>query len=440
MWRQTLAGILTAVSVAYSSTCEQRTVPSVHRAEAWGPCVKLPGEEPHKFSVSRGWQCTVRSSTPIACQGLDPLLLLSSKAGQPTSLASWISEVAGNCPKSTGGDSRYDFHPIAATTKSEIVSVGGVQARISSVVCECQIAIKKTACPAAKCGVTKGQMRDWGEFTGFVTNFNAAYHFRFDAYTESKPITAANRAAVRKVFKERYEAALADRADQFADCEKTISAANVDAEQTPSSSQGLKRCVVYSNRRRNNGIVIEGSQHWTNTATRCTMLNPLVGEFFSQAGYNTKNHRKVDHQLQKIKNEVRSRVDSGFPNAQRSVQVYQSPIVFHGGTKDPGIFIEVSISGQCEYKYWAIVTRMKGSQPHCQNNGQSGNLCEPLLASTLLLWMSDSSPCSESDWCRKHKRWYRPNNANNPASCKKLDIAVRQGITAYRFVLANAND
>merc|ERR1712166_551926 len=151
--------------------------------------------------------------------------------------------------------------------------------------------------------------------------------------------------------------------------------------------------------------------------------------------------RKRAKELAKVKKCVKSAMETAFPGEQVAIKI--SPImkgsyfaiVIGAGQRNAvgrrllgGPLNNTKLDGKqpgwygCEIKYLAIVSLGLG---RCSKNG-SGDLCEPQMAASLLLWMATDGKTTAG-----YKKWTRLNN--NAKTCARADTALRLALTKYRL-------
>jgi len=210
-----------------------------------------------------------------------------------------------------------------------------------------------------------------------------------------------------------------------------------------------------------NGEPIPGSHQWPDTPTRCTLDNPLVQSFYSNMGPmqimgsgriampgftrgSSKRKWTQVEELAKVNKCVKSAMETAFPGEQVAINIASIiaggkvfAIVIGAGQRNAvgrrllgGPLNNTKLDGKqpgwygCEIKYLAIVSLGHG---RCSKNG-SGDLCEPQMAASLLLWMA-TGPNNE-------QKWTRPNN--NAKICARVDTALRLALTKYRLEIISS--
>ena len=352
----------------------------------------------------------------------------------------------------------------------------GVCTSVQTVLCQCGAA----SCPTATCKTYSPKIHPFaGKFMGVTAGNGALYKSNFSAWSHTN-LSAAVEKKVISTIMIWSEAFIKIRAGEIAACGKSIerdtsatSATGTDLAShcsTRGTRAGLKCCLTSGN---SSGLFdshlplkILGSDMWEDTPTRCTLDNPLVQLFYSNlgpmdltgsgripmpsAGHASVNARVEVAQLEKY---VKSALETTFPGEQVATNISSADVgIRHGnhfaiviGAGQRNVVGRRLLGGPfqnntglnqklpgwygCEVKYLAMVS-VSPAQPRCVKNDRGGDLCEPKMAGSLLLWM-ESDPTDQSVSMSK---LYRPNN--NAATCARVDTAVRLALTKYRFELS----
>merc|ERR1711865_906871 len=160
----------------------------------------------------------------------------------------------------------------------------GVCIMIQSVLCQCG----SSRCPKAECKHFSPVVSNNGGFNGFEVDEGSLFVSNFTGWTATQP-TAQTMPNVSRILELNYQIALQKRAQKIEACatESIQAAAQTPAATTLltelcSKATGLLCCNASSLLA--GGSPIRGSHQWEDTPTRCTLKNPLVQSFYSNAG------------------------------------------------------------------------------------------------------------------------------------------------------------
>jgi len=336
----------------------------------------------------------------------------------------------------------------------------GVCIMIQSVLCQC--GSSGSGCPKAECKQFKPILKDDGGFTGFEVSADTLFASNFMGRTATHP-TAQNMPKVIRVLQREYEIAIQTRAQKIDACAtESIEAAKTRAATATTllteacgKPTGLQCCKAPS--AIPGGLPIRGSHQWEDTPTRCTLGNPLVQSFYSNAGLLTiwlqTSMATRPEEVTQLKQHVHTSLVAAFPGKPVALRVSRQTgsatvallIVIGVGQRAKtgrrllgNSSLNSNLDGkapgwyECEVKYRATVSIMKNpSTPQCVNNTKGGELCEPEMAASLTLWMRTKE--EEEEEKKKLKKMFWPNN--NQQTCAQVDTALRKGLAAYRFGL-----
>jgi len=340
----------------------------------------------------------------------------------------------------------------------------GVCIMIQSVLCQCG----SSRCPKAECKHFSPVVSNHnGSFIGFEVDEGSLFVSNFTGWTATQP-TAQTMPNVSRILELNYQIALQKRAQKIEACAtESIQA----AAQTPAATTlltevcrkatGLLCCNAPSLLA--GGSPIRGSHQWEDTPTRCTLKNPLVQSFYSNAGTfgNVRDSRNAmtdrPEELTELKRKVNASLIAAFPGKQLALNVEgvgpMGIIVIGVGQRATtnrrmlgGFSDNSNLDGkapgwhECEVKYLVTVSIMKNaSTPQCVKNNRGGELCEPEMTASLTPWMlTEEVKLKRNPWTGQmvasvSKKLFRPNNNNQ--TCAQVDTALRKGLAAYRFGL-----
>ena len=406
-----------------------------------------------------------------------------SPTGSPTK--SPTQDPCGAAFKSTPPTCPNGHSVTAGTLVDTQTKEHGVCIVIQSVLCQC--GSSGSGCPKAECKQFKPLVKQ-GYFTGFEVSADTLFASNFTGWTATQP-TAQNMPKVIRSLKREYEIAIQTRAQKIDACAtESIQAAKAHAATTTtllteecSKATGLQCCKAHG--ATSFGFRIPGSHQWEDTPTRCTLENPLVQSFYSNAGlWNVHLDRnemaRKPEEVTELKQHVHASLVAAFPGKQLALHAGGAAgsfwIVIGVGQRATtsrrllGSFKDNSnLDGkapgwhECEVKYQATVSIMKNANmPQCVKNIKGGELCEPEIAASLTPRMMQTKEehenhanCVEEKEKEKEKdmqnlvrrrrglsrclggdgQLFRPNN--NQQTCAQVDTALRKGLATYRFGL-----
>ena len=250
---------------------------------------------------------------------------------------------------------------------------------------------------------------------------------------------------------------------------------------------------------------IPGSRSWPQTKDRCTTDNPLVQQYFSvETGVRLgkfRNYGKFpNYEIARkaIKKAIEPILKAALPGRNLGLKVnevkgkgWPSSIIKRiallariangaGAALLAGAPFEVLVrvhnesaptgparhllgtkeiewtpdfrKYDCDMKFMAWVSLMKGTTPQCTNTSNGGELCEPYIASTVVPWMQNEQhnrgwhahryfngwPAQKLMINTKGKKEIYDSPGNNKTMETQIELAVRQGIAKYRFALVAA--